>query len=206
VQLIAGHYADINTLTTLHQLGMPISFSVIRAAAQSGRLNVLQHLSTEHLTLTEENDVKEELSHYAACSGSIDMLIWLRAQSWCVFDFYTCEGAALGGQSIALQHLRNEGCEWEEESMLWNAARGGSIESMPGMVFDSDHLGAATDKGHRALCQHLHSTGCEWHVDICTDIAAAGELGTLRWSREDGCPWVVHEVFILQRGVVILIS
>jgi hypothetical protein len=68
------------------------------------------------------------LSGFAASSGSISMLKWLRTQSWCAFGREACAGAAVGKQLAALQYLRSEGCDWHSESIGRYAAIGGSIE------------------------------------------------------------------------------
>eukprot|EP00953_Heterococcus_sp_UTEX-ZZ885_P038818 19914-Heterococcus_DN1.PRE.1 len=94
LQCIAGLCADIQTLAALLELGMPLRSIVVKAVALSGRLSVLQHLLLLHPGLTSLSSVKEEISCYAASSGSIDMLNWLRTQSWCVFNCSACEGAA----------------------------------------------------------------------------------------------------------------
>jgi hypothetical protein len=44
--IMAGLHADIETLAVLHECGMQFSDTVVRAAALSGRLDVLQHLIT----------------------------------------------------------------------------------------------------------------------------------------------------------------
>jgi hypothetical protein len=89
LQWIAGLCADIATLIALSELGMPLSETVVKAVAVSGRLNVLQHLVAE-----QQCPIPSSLSHCAARSGSISMLHWLWVEDLCEFDSYTCEGAA----------------------------------------------------------------------------------------------------------------
>jgi hypothetical protein len=158
LELAAGPHADIETLLFLQELGMPLSETLVKAAALSGRLQVLQHLlSQQHCPRPTE------ISYYAARSGSISMLNWLRAESWCVFDCETCGGAAAGGQLLALQHLRNEGCEWEHHCIAGHAASSGNIEvvewlrQQPGVKFSADTLAWAVGAGQTAMCQHLRT-------------------------------------------------
>jgi hypothetical protein len=106
LQMAAGLHADKQTLIVLRELSMPLSDVVVKCVALSGRLHILQHLVTE-----EQRPIPEALDHYAARSGSIDMLKWLKSENLCEFNDYTCEGAAERGQLAALQYLRNEGCE-----------------------------------------------------------------------------------------------
>jgi hypothetical protein len=75
MQMVAGLHADVETLTALLELGMPLTDAVVNAVALSGRLNILQHLFTKHHCPLAVPDV---LSFNAARSGSIIMLDWLR--------------------------------------------------------------------------------------------------------------------------------
>jgi hypothetical protein len=195
MQVIAGRYADIHTLATLRELGMPLSESVIQAVALSGRLDVLQYLIIEQQCI-----IPDELSYYAARSGSISMLNWLRAEEWCEFNQIACAGAAAAGQLAALKHLRNEGCDWNASTIAYDAAGGGSIEVVEWLrqqdiEFDAEAMSCAAGAGETAICKYLRSTGCEWDDRACTKAAKGGHLDTLRWLRESGCPWYVSEVF-----------
>jgi hypothetical protein len=198
---IAGLCADVQTLAALRELGMPLQSIVVKAVAKSGRLDVLQHLLSDHPRLTSLSSVKEETSYYAAHSGNISMLNWLRTQSWCQFDYFACEGAAAGGHLSALQHLRNEGCKWEEDLITWHAARSGSIElvnwlrQQPGMAFDSYNLVVAANNGNSAMCKHLLSIGCTWDSRTYSDLVAHGNLEALRLARALGCPCDLSKAF-----------
>jgi hypothetical protein len=199
LQHIAGLHADLETLTALQELGMPITHWVVEAVALSGRLNDLQHL----LTLAGQHCLRPSiLSHRAARSGSISMLKWLRKQSWCEFDDYTCTGAARGGHLAALKHLRSEGCDWDLAAIAREAARGGSIEVVEWLRQQqylefgpaSTALAAAVYAGQTAMCKHLRSLGCEWGADACSHAAECGHFETLRWLRENACPWDVRQI------------
>jgi hypothetical protein len=106
IQFISGLHADIPALGALQDLGMLFTDVLVEGAARSGRLNILQHLIRE-----QQCPVPRMLSHHAARSGSISMLDWLRAETHCVFNDFTCAGAAYGDHLAALQHLRSGGCD-----------------------------------------------------------------------------------------------
>jgi hypothetical protein len=168
---------------------------LVHAVALSGRLEVLQ-------LLVRGRHVHSPVlvSHYAAHSGSMSMLNWLRTQSWCVFDESTCAGAAQGGHLAALKHVRSLGCGWNEELITYYAAGSGSIEvvewlrQQQGVQFDASSLRAAAHDGHIPMCAHLRSIGCEWDVDTCYSAIVCDHLDTLRWLREHGCPWDVRQI------------
>jgi hypothetical protein len=197
----AGLHADVPTLITLCELGMPLSSRLVQAAALSGRLNILQHLMKQ-----QQCPRLDALACYAARSGSVSMLRWLGTEGGCEFTRSTCAAAAAAGQLAALQHLRSAGCDWEEEAISCYAARGGSIELIEwlrpqeGVVIGANVLAAAAGCGHTTLCEHLRSVGCAWNVSACTQAAMYGHLSTLRWLREHGCPWNVQAVCMNAAG------
>jgi hypothetical protein len=195
VQATAGLHADVQTLAALHELGIWLDFTLIDAAALSGRLHILQHL-----LIDKQCEPPDELDYFAARSGSISMLKWLKTQSWSSFCAYTCEGAAQGGQLAALQYLRSVGCKWYERSIAYHAARSGSIETIEwlrpheGVEVDARAMKGAASEGQTAMCKHLCSTGCDWNVDSTSNAASGNYPDTLRWLRENGCPWDVSFV------------
>jgi hypothetical protein len=196
MQVIAGGLADTQTFAALRELGMPLSESVILAAAQSGCLNLLQQLLIE-----QQCPRPAFLSYYAARSGNIGMLNWLKAGALCELNQTTCSGAASAGQLTALRHLRNEGCDWDVDTVAQYAARGGSVEMVEwlqqqqGVVIDASVMKAAAGADHTAVCEYLHSAGCEWNAEVCYQAARNGHVDTLRWLRENGCPWDATAVF-----------
>jgi hypothetical protein len=194
LRVSAGLHADIQTLAALRELGMPLNGTVVEAVAQSGRLSVLQHLITE-----QQSRRPLDISYYAARSGNISMLNWLRAEG-CEFNHRTCAGAAQGRQLAALQHLRSEGANWDADEIGCEAAMGGSIEVVEwlrqeqGIEFNSTSIMWAADGGQIAMCQHLRSIGCEWTESACAQAVTSCHFDMLRWLRENGCPWSVYEV------------
>jgi hypothetical protein len=195
MQVIAGGHADIQTLAALRELGMPLSEFVVKAAAVSGRLNILQHLITAQQCI-----IPDELSYYVVRSGSISMLNWLRAEGLCALDRNMCVGAAAVGRLAVLQHLRSEGCDWDEDNIACYAASSGSVEVLEwlrqqqGIDVDAEAMTWAAGAGQTAMCQHLHSVGCGWNADACHEAVLCDQLDTLRWLRANGCPWDVSQV------------
>jgi hypothetical protein len=189
VQVIAGLRADVQTLTLLRELGMPLSDLLIKAVALSGRLDVLQHLESD-----QQCPTIGALSFYAARSGSISMLNWLKSERWCDFDERdACAGAAIGGQLAALKYLHNEGCEWYVDRIACSAAASGSIElfewvQQEDVDIDEDTMTAAAAYGQTAMCEYLRNVGCEWTAEASKQAAKFGHHDTLSWLREHGCP------------------
>eukprot|EP00953_Heterococcus_sp_UTEX-ZZ885_P033711 17516-Heterococcus_DN1.PRE.1 len=115
-------------------------------------------------------------------------------------QYGTCAGAAKGGHLELLQHLRSEGFEWDKHHIVYCAAGSGSIEMIEwlrqqqSMQIDAEVLSWAAGAGKTAMCQHLRSVGCDWDIHACESATADGHLDTLRWLRENGCPWIVNDV------------
>jgi hypothetical protein len=176
---------------------MQFGNDVVEAAARSGRLSILQHMLSEHKCPRPRH-----LSHYAARSGNIDMLKWLRTQSWCEFDHGTCAAAAKGSHLAALQHLRSTGCDWDAAHIACDAASSGSIElvewlrQQQGIEIGAEVMAAAARTGQLAMCEHLRSTGCAWNDYVCAQAALYSHMSTLRWLREQGCPWDVEDILL----------
>jgi hypothetical protein len=200
LQLVAGQYADSDALSALRELGMPFSNYIVKAAAHSGRLPILQHLLSD-----QQCPKLYDLSRYAASSGSINMLQWLKAEGF-QFDSFTSHGAAAAGQLLALQHLRSDGCEWDSARILCSAASGGNIDvvewlrQQQDIEISADVMGWAAAAGQTAMCQLLRSIGCYWDADACSAAAANGHCATLRWLRESGCAWNASEMCIAAAG------
>jgi hypothetical protein len=196
LQAIAGQYADLETLAALHELGMPLDGTVSHAAVLSGRLHILQHL------FSEQGPMYNGVGYYAGRSGSIDMLNWLRSQTWWyeLNDHNACAGAAEAGHIVALQHLDNEDCGWDNEIVILNAASTGSIELVEWLRVEqlirvnADVLIAAAGAGQIGMCEHLLSIGCVLDSCVCSRAAEHGHIDTLRWLLENDCPWCISEV------------
>jgi hypothetical protein len=194
LQVMAGLHADVETLAVLRELGMPLTDTVVKAAALSGRLFMLQHLVREL-----QVPLPHATGHCAARSGSISVLMWLKEEGF-EFDYYTCAGAAQGGQLAVLQRLRSEGFEWDVQYIACYAASSGSIETVEwlrqqqGVEINAEVLAWAAGADQIAMCEHLRNTGCDWNDSACDQTGMSGAVDTLRWLREHGCPWVVSDV------------
>jgi hypothetical protein len=43
--------------------------------------------------------------------------------------------------------------------------------------------------GHLETLKWARENGCPWDEETCADAAEGGHLETLKWAREHGCPW-----------------
>jgi hypothetical protein len=148
VQHIAGKTADLSVLQAAHELGLELTEEVVSGAAAAASVPKLQWLHTE-----QGCPLHDGITYYAAKSGNVDVLIWLKDRGQ-ELKADTCMGAAAGAHVHLLQYLRDEGCEWN--------------------VYI---CGAAASNGHLTTLQWLHDQGCPWlRHRICADAAESGSI------------------------------
>jgi hypothetical protein len=161
-QRIAGRIADVVALWTACQLGLELSHAVLSGAAEAASVPKLRWLHTEQDCMLPAEDI----TYYAARSGSIDTLLWLRDHG-CVLNAETCEGAAAGAHVHVIQFLRSERCVWGERV-----------------------CSAAAKHGHFITLKWLRQKGCSWDAaGICGDAAQSGSIEMLRFLKQQGCEY-----------------
>jgi hypothetical protein len=212
----AGRVCDLPTLQIAHELGLPLTDSVVCGAANAASIPKMQWLHTAR----QCSELPSFSSCYAAEAGSIDMLRWLkehgvryddRAMEYaarngqiavlcylrsegCDWDEDTCTAAAQGGHLRALRLMRDHGCAWSAKTICGDAAQSGSIECLrylqqQGAPFNAETMWKAAQKGRLAVCHFLHAAECEWDEHACYSAASGGHMSTLRFLRDNCCPW-----------------
>jgi hypothetical protein len=140
----AGRYADTAALQLLHdEYAMPWSVFVAKGAAESGSYDKLLWLCTERGC-----QLPHDASFYAAKSGSVPMLQWMRARG-VDFSTNTTLSAVKAGQLQAMQYLRSVRCPWNR--FLY---------------------GAAAEAGNVEMLQWLEEHHCPWDSTALRDTAA----------------------------------
>ena len=77
----------------------------------------------------------------------------------------TCKRAAENGQLVALQWLRQNGCEW-----------------------NSYTCSAAAEGGYLSVLQWARENGCDWNAFTFEAALGFGNLGLLNYLIDEGCP------------------
>ena len=129
---------------------------------------------------------------YAAMSGRLDMLRWLRVKG-CPWDESTCSLAARSGHLEVLCWAHDNGCPWNAETCS-SAAFGGHLGIIRwardnGCPWDEMTCLGAAEGGHYEILRWARDNGCPWDERTCASLASAGDLETLKWARDHGCPW-----------------
>eukprot|EP00953_Heterococcus_sp_UTEX-ZZ885_P026479 14293-Heterococcus_DN1.PRE.1 len=161
LQRIVGRSASALALQAARDLGLQFSEEVLFGAAEAASIPKLQWSHLE-----QGCPLHDDVTFYAAKSGSIDTLRWLRDHG-CLFQGFTCDGAAAGAHMHLLQFLRDEGCVWEVSA-----------------------CSAAARHGHLPTLQWLHEQGCPWQQDeICYHAAECGSIEMLVYLKQQGCQY-----------------
>jgi hypothetical protein len=217
LQRLAGRTAAIDVLKVAHNLGLAFTAHVMRGAAESGSIDKIQWLHTEHNCPFPTN-----ITHSAARVGDVRLLKWLNQQQ-CVFDKGTSMRAVEYGHQTVLEYLHNEGllqaahdiCEPAAEGgymsvlkflnehgygnlskrVIENAATCGHVNiiqwlyQQDGVHFDAETMRSAAAFGQLEVCKALYELQCP-----CTAAAGINEQGIVRWLHEHGCPWDTREL------------
>jgi hypothetical protein len=198
---IAGRIADVGTLQAAHQLGLQLTDDVLFGAAECSKFSVDK---LDWLHMDRSCELFEDVSCYAARSGSIETLSWLKDHG-SVFTVDTCEGAAAGAHVHVLQYLRHERCEWDE-SVCAIAARRGLLTTLQwlheqGCPWSADYICAdAAGSGSMEMLLYLKQQGCGFNVETMAGAARQGQLAICQYLMEEQCPCDVDACEAAARG------
>ncbi|KXZ44962.1 hypothetical protein GPECTOR_60g740 [Gonium pectorale] len=221
--VLAGNVAALRTLLPAGADASQIGLPYVAAAASQGWLGVLKLLA-EHRRLADEialtkaavsgqlevvawlvealgyaRRLRPRHMHWAAQSGSVRLMAWLRERgcSWGEEAFAAAAGAveATGGVA-ALAWLREQGCPWDARTFV-RAAAVGSEEALEWLAEQGCPMGAdgsayvfAARNGDLHTLRCLRRLGCPWDPAgaTLTACACSCSVDVLAWLLEAGCP------------------
>jgi hypothetical protein len=158
----AAQNGDFELLQWLHENGCPWDAWTCSYAAQNGYLDILKWLRDKGCNWNTYT------CSSAAQGGHLEVLKYLRSpENMCPWDGWSFYYAAEGGHMEILKYLSDNGCPYEEITIL-SAARSSSIESMEWL------LNYARDK--------------EYYIqfDLCDHAAKYGHLEMVKYLRDVG--------------------
>jgi hypothetical protein len=188
LERIAGRVADIPTLQAANELGLALSDEVLIGAAEAASVPKLQWLHIE-----KGCPLPADTCEYAALSGNIDLLRWLRDHGG-VLTARCCKSAAAGAHVPSLQYLREEGCEWDKTACS-AAAEHGHLSTLQwlreqGCPWDPEFIsGDAALSGNQEMLLYLRQQGCEYDEGTMANAAVDGHLHLCQFLAANGCPW-----------------
>jgi hypothetical protein len=191
LQCIAGRVADVPTLRAACELGLALTDEVLFGAAESGSVSKLQWFHSD-----QGCQLPPDICNYAAKSGSIHVLSWLRERG-SAFTASACANAAGGAYLHLLLYLRDEGCEWSEYACTL-AAKNGHLSTVvwlheQGCPWNLDEIcGDAAESGSIELLTYLKQQGCEFNDYTITAAAQNGRLAVCRFLVAEQCPWIAR--------------
>jgi hypothetical protein len=103
--------------------------------------------------------------------------------------------------TATLQWLHEHDCPWDAAHICGDGAESGSIEKLlylkqQGCEYTEDTMMGATLKDHLAVCQYLMAEQCPCYDDACDAAAGGGHLEVVHFLHESGCPWDVDTICV----------
>lgn len=185
----------------IDECGMPTgSEQVAITAVSRGSFSVLQELWDRDLITWNPN-----MSEAAAKHGRLNMLKLARNKRF-AWKGGTLRGAAEGGHLEIIKWAVEAGCKPSADGtiMYMQAARKGHVEvikwlrewvstkSLWGQRYP-DLCSCAASRGQIAMLAFLRTPYkgkvTPWSADACAGAAANGHLDTLKYLRDNNCPW-----------------
>eukprot|EP00953_Heterococcus_sp_UTEX-ZZ885_P027490 14743-Heterococcus_DN1.PRE.8 len=197
LQLAAGRNGDAETLLAARKLGMPWADCLLNSIAKQGDLPKLQVLLASN-----KCRLPIDVSKYAARSGSIELLKWLK-QKGCpitidtareaahfgqqelitylhtnywhkLWDLQACDAAASTCQAAVLCWLLQHNCKWDNHSSAWQcAAQQGKVDVMEHYRTTAGWPMPSADQ----LRNLLNIAGAHSFLAVC------------QWLRQRGATW-----------------
>jgi hypothetical protein len=157
----AGKYADVATIATAHDLGMPFTATTMAGAAHCNKLAEVQYLHSQGCAWPEQ------LLEYAARSGHFELLRWCHEHGcdWHMVNWATTCAAQSGNVEL----------------MAW-------VLEQPGAELTENVMRIAVSKKYTAMCQYLLSQRCPWDERATAAAVAGGHVDLLCWLVDNGCP------------------
>jgi hypothetical protein len=189
MQRIAGRVADVDTLKVAHELGLDWSSAVLIGAAESASVVVLQWLHRE-----QKCELPADISNYAARSGRIDTLQWLKALGSMPATGASV-GAAAGAHVHVLQALHDDECDHQwDERVRSAAAKHGNLTTVKWLHehwFYTDRekiCGDAAESGSIEMLLYLKQQGCRYNAGTMARAARRGHLAVCQHLVAEQCP------------------
>jgi len=179
-------YGLLDAIKRMHEHEYPIDASACVVAAEQGHTHCVQYFHENGIVLTNV------VATAAAKHGHMDCLMYLFAHN-CPMDESTCAAAAECGSIECLQLLHRGGCPWDEFVTYQAAKHNHTVCLMYALIHscpvhkDAYLLAAA----HPVACLQLlcdHTTDMKWNSSIANNAARYGQLDTLQYAIEHGCP------------------
>jgi hypothetical protein len=169
-----------------------LSGFICDGAADGGHLTVLKHLRS----IGCEWDA-EDIACYAASSGSIEVVEWVRQQGLTI-NAEVMAAAAGAGHIGMCEHLRNRGCDWDAIACNEAASYGEVVtlrwlrEHVCPWNVSEVVINAAVD-GHPGILDYVIEQGEVMSAELLTSAlnwaGAYCQLRTAQWLSQRGAEW-----------------
>eukprot|EP00953_Heterococcus_sp_UTEX-ZZ885_P009893 5794-Heterococcus_DN1.PRE.1 len=196
----AAEIGSVDTLRWLKDHGCLFNSRTCERAAASAHVSLLQYLHDEGCEWTER---------VCASAADVATLKWLH-EHFCPWnDWSICGDAAEVGSIEMLVYLKQQGCEYSDDTMH-GAARRGQLavcqylvaEQCPSDIQATD---AALRGGHFKIVRLLHQNGCPWNPEnVCYCAARLGSIEMLQYLQQQGFVFDVTTMCIAADHLLVL--
>eukprot|EP00953_Heterococcus_sp_UTEX-ZZ885_P009330 5509-Heterococcus_DN1.PRE.2 len=163
------------------------------SAALGGHLAALQFFRSEGCAWSEH-----DMLRFAARSGSVELVDWLRQQQGIVMDARAMSAAASRGLTAMCAYLRSISCEWPDQTCDSTATHG-HLDTLRWLRTNGCPCSvrrvcvAAATNGFTDILDYLINDGEALDADLLTDaLNGAGshsKLQAAQWLRQHGAQW-----------------
>jgi hypothetical protein len=202
----AAKGGDMEIVRYLKDNGCPWNEWACSQAARWGHLDVLKFLIDNGCPWDEWTPSD------AARGGHLEILRYVKARG-AEWDEHTMALAARGGKDESVTFLMREGCAWDKTA-IDAAARGGHVEIFKSFTvkwfvrgghssqvqvedipldveddpWDYSTMNSAAKGGHIEVLKLFKKRGIDWILEALCVAIEAGQLETVKFLVEDGCP------------------
>jgi hypothetical protein len=163
----------IQTVKYLLSTECPYSaYECCTRAALNGQLNLIKWNVTNEPFSSNMHTHYNEMMFDATRSGSIEVVMWLRAEQHVQLDVGLIEMAAMQKHLAVIQYLREAGCPWDASACT--AAAG----------YHSRRIKTADERC--ATLKWLLDNGCPWNIAEVRKEAAANGIDMLAYVIQHG--------------------
>ncbi|GFH55039.1 hypothetical protein CTEN210_11515 [Chaetoceros tenuissimus] len=185
-EAIEGHYQPI------------FNEDIFQSAAKSCSIEMLDYLYRSNCPF--RRDICSHVYGIGDKDASFVALEWLHRHNF-PLDANTCSSAAHDNDMRALKWARDQGCPWDEWTLVHAAGNffgNGNMEMLEYCLQNGCPLSTRAcqnamknkdDSKALEVLKLLRKHSCPWDEETCNVAVLHGNFEAMVWARSNGCPW-----------------
>jgi len=184
----AAEAGRLEILQWMADKGQPIFTTTMYEAVRHGWLHIVQWISAKQRQYFNDAEIQRTAAQY----GQMHILEWMLEQNQPKYPA-TLTAAIRANRSDVIQWLVERGYA-KTEYQCSIAAYGGNIATLEflrnlGFPWDARVCSEASRGGNLPLLQWARERDCPWDENVCLHAASNGYVDILAWAKANGCPW-----------------